>query len=129
MEGLDPNTQYVYRLWHRPMDANAYQSSDPFAFHTQRAPGTPFTFVVQADPHLDVQSIPELYETTLSNELADMPDFVIDLGDTFMSDKVRPKTYEAIEQRYRVQRSFFSLLCHSAPLFLALGNHDGEAGR
>ena len=129
IEGLDPNTQYVYRLWQRPMDANAYQSSDPFAFHTQRTAGTSFTFVVQADSHLDEQSIPELYETTLSNELADMPDFVIDLGDTFMSDKVRPKTYEAIEQRYRVQRSYFSLLRHSAPLFLVLGNHDGEAGR
>jgi len=128
MEGLYPNTQYFYRLWQRPMDANTYQSTNLFAFHTQRTAGTPFTFVVQADSHLDEQSIPELYKTTLSNELVDMPDFVIDLGDTFMSDKVRPKTYEAIEQRYRVQRSYFSLLCHSVPLFLALGNHDGEAG-
>jgi len=128
IEGLDPNTQYFYRLWQCPMEANTYHPSDLFTFHTQRAAGTPFTFVVQADSHLDEQSIPELYEITLSNELADMPDFVIDLGDTFMSDKVRPKTYEAIELRYRLQRSYFSLLCHSVPLFLDLGNHDGEAG-
>jgi phosphodiesterase/alkaline phosphatase D-like protein len=86
LQGLDPNTQYVYRLWQRPTSASAYQSSGLFAFHTQRTAGTPFTFIVQADSHLDEQSIPELYETTLSNELADMPDFVIDLGDTFMSD-------------------------------------------
>jgi len=128
IEALDPNTQYFYRLWKRPTDSNDFQSGDTFTFHTHRSSGTPFTFVVQADSHLDEQSVPELYETTLANELDDMPDFVVDLGDTFMSDKVSPKTYEVIEQRYRVQRSFFSLLCHSAPLFLVLGNHDGEAG-
>jgi len=128
MEDLDPNTQYFYRLWHRPADLNDFQSGDTYTFHTQRSSGTPFTFVVQADSHLDEQSVPELYETTLANELDDMPDFIVDLGDTFMSDKVRPETYEAIEQRYRVQRSFFSLLCHSVPLFLVLGNHDGETG-
>ncbi len=128
IEDLDPNTQYVYRLWQRPMDSSVFQPSDLFNFHTQRITGTPFTFVVQADSHLDEQSVPELYETTLANELNDMPDFIVDLGDTFMSDKVRPETYEAVEQRYRVQRSFFSLLCHSVPLFLVLGNHDGEAG-
>jgi len=125
---LDPNTQYYYRLWHRPADSNIYRSTDLQAFHTQRAGGTTFSFVVQADSHLDEQSIPELYTITLSNELLEIPDFVIDLGDTFMSDKVRPMTYETVEERYRLQRSFFSLLCHSAPLFLVLGNHDGEGG-
>ena len=128
VEDLDPNTQYFYRLWQRPTDLNDFRSGDTFTFHTQRSAGTPFTFVVQADSHLDEQSVPELYETTLANELDDAPDFIVDLGDTFMSDKVRPETYEAIEQRYRVQRSFFSLPCHSAPLFLVLGNHDGETG-
>ena len=128
MEDLDPNTQYFYRLWQRPTDLNDFQSGDTFTFRTQPSAGTPFTFVVQADSHLDEQSVPELYETTLANELDDTPDFVIDLGDTFMSDKVRPSTYEAIEKRYLVQRSYFSLLCHSVPLFLVLGNHDGEAG-
>jgi len=128
MESLDSNTQYFYRLWQRPTDSNDFQSGDTFTFHTQRSSGAPFTFVVQADSHLDEQSVPELYKTTLANELDDMPDFIVDLGDTFMSDKVRPGTYEAIEQRYHVQRSFFSLLCHSVPLFLVLGNHDGETG-
>ena len=126
VDGLDPNTQYFYRLWQRPTDLNDFQAGDTFTFHTQRKAGTPFTFVVQADSHLDEQSVPELYETTLANELDDAPDFIVDLGDTFMSDKVRPETYEAIEQRYRLQRSFFSLLCHSVPLFLVLGNHDGD---
>jgi hypothetical protein len=128
LNNLDPDTQYFYRLWQHTKDFNDYHSSNAFTFHTQRSAGTPFTFVVQADSHLDEQSIPELYEITLANELSNMPDFVIDLGDTFMSDKVHPETYVALEQRYLLQRSFFSLLCHSVPLFLVLGNHDGEAG-
>lgn len=128
VEGLDPNTPYYYCIWKGPVDANACEPAGLFSFHTQRPPGTPFTFVVQADPHLDEQSIPELYERTLINESADNPDFVIDLGDTPMSDKVRPKVYELIEKRYLVQQSYFSLLCHSVPLFLVLGNHDAEAG-
>ena len=128
MKDLDPNTQYSYRLWQCPPDSNDFQMSYSGSFHTQRSIGTPFTFVVQADSHLDEQSVPELYKITLTNELSDKPDFIIDLGDTFMSDKVHPDTYEAIEKRYRVQRSFFSLLCHSVPLYLVLGNHDGEAG-
>ncbi len=35
MEGLDPNTQYFYRLWQRPTDLNDFQSSDTFTFCTQ----------------------------------------------------------------------------------------------
>ena len=128
MEGLDPNAQYFYRLWQRPTDLQDFQLDGTFTFHTQRSAGIPFTFVVQADSHLDEQSVPELYETTLANELNDKTDFIIDLGDTFMSDKVHPETYEAIERRYRLPRSYFSLLCHSVPLFLVLGNHDGEVG-
>jgi len=128
LKDLEPNTKYFYRLWQYNVDSNDFQPSDFFTFHTQRSAGTTFTFVIQADSHLDEQSIPELYEITLANELSDISDFIIDLGDTFMSDKVRPKTYEAVEQRYLLQRSFFSLLCHSVPLFLVLGNHDGEAG-
>jgi len=128
VEGLNPNTRYYYCIWKGLVDANACEPGGLFSFHTQRPPGTPFTFVVQADPHLDEQSIPELYERTLINESADDPDFVIDLGDTPMSDKVRPKIYELIEKRYLVQQSYFSLLCHSVPLFLVLGNHDAEAG-
>jgi len=128
LKDLEPNTKYFYRLWQGNIGSNDFQSSDFFTFHTQRSVGTPFTFVVQADSHLDEQSIPELYEITLANELSDIPDFIIDLGDTFMSDKVRPETYVALEQRYLLQRSFFSLSCHSVPLFLVLGNHDGEVG-
>ena len=32
------------------------------------------------------------------------------------------------DKQYLAQRHYFSRLCHSAPLFFVLGNHDGEFG-
>lgn len=59
----------------------------------------------------------------------DNPDFHIDLGDTFMSEKLpAPIDYNAVVQGHLQQRSYFGLLCHSVPLFLVLGNHEGELG-
>lgn len=58
-------------------------------FHTQRPAGSTFTFVVQADPHLDAMSDTALYRRCLQNQLADAPDFLVDLGDIFMSDKMK----------------------------------------
>ena len=57
------------------------------SFHTQRKPGSPFTFTVQADSHMDQGTQPTIYERTLANMSADRPDLFIDLGDTFMTDK------------------------------------------
>ncbi|MFC1760988.1 metallophosphoesterase [Planctomycetota bacterium] len=128
MSELKPATAYVYRVWRSVGATNDFISSDLFRFRTQQRPGNSFTFVVQADSHLDEQSVPELYEITLANALADAPYFIIDLGDTFMTDKLPEKNHDNIRKRYLLQRSYFSLLCHSCPLYLVLGNHDGETG-
>ncbi|MBK6791103.1 MAG: metallophosphoesterase [Anaerolineales bacterium] len=61
---------------------------------------------------------------TLANQRADNPDFVIDMGDTFMTDKYKPYT-DAFPQ-YLAQRYLLGQLADTAPLFLVLGNHDGE---
>ena len=44
-----------------------------------------------------------------------------------MTDKYG-RNYRDAEAQYDAQRYYFGRLCHSAPLFLTLGNHDGEAG-
>ena len=80
------------------------------------------------------------------------PDFFIDLGDTFMLEKVSGKndyygygftnypfdgpdidgngdgfTYNDVDLTYGyVRNEFFSLASHSVPLFLVTGNHDSE---
>jgi phosphatidylethanolamine-binding protein (PEBP) family uncharacterized protein len=96
-------------------------------FRTRVPAGTPFTFVVQADSHLDQGVTPAVYERTLANMRAATPDFLIDLGDTFMTDK-RGKDFERSASQYDAQRYYFGLACDVAPLLMVLGNHDGEKG-
>ncbi len=94
------------------------------SFRTARRPGEPFTFTAQADSHLDGSCIPELYRTMLANIASENPDFNIDLGDTFMTGK-HPSRESAAKQ-YLAQRYYFGLIGNHVPLFLVLGNHDGE---
>jgi predicted phosphodiesterase len=127
LESLQPDTRYFYRLRHRPAGASDFAAGADGTFHTQRGRGSSFTFAVQADSHLDENANPDVYKITLTNALAGKPDFYIDLGDTFMTDKRRGDFRDAFPQ-YLAQRYYFGILCHSAPLFLVLGNHDGEGG-
>jgi hypothetical protein len=113
LSNLTADTEYVYSI-------NGVEN----AFHTARASGDTFTFTIQADSHLDSNTNPQVYAQTLANQRADQPDFFIDLGDTFMTEKYKPYT-NAVPQ-YLAQRYLMGQLADSAPLFLALGNHDGE---
>ncbi|HQE83174.1 MAG TPA: metallophosphoesterase [Candidatus Hydrogenedentes bacterium] len=128
LDELTPGTQHYYQLYLRRAGTDAFVPDETCTFHTQRTPGTSFTFTVQADSHLDSPESPELYARALRSALGDAPDFHIDLGDTFMTDK-RKQDYQAALPQYLAQRYYFGLLCHSAPLFLVLGNHDGEFGQ
>ncbi len=114
LSNLQPSTEYFYSI----------NGGSENTFHTARAAGSTFTFTIQADSHLDSNTNAEVYLQTLANQRADHPDFVIDLGDTFMTEKYKPYT-DALPQ-YLAQRYFFGQLADTAPLFLVLGNHDGE---
>jgi predicted phosphodiesterase len=125
---LKPDCQYYYCLAVKETGKDNFTTTQPYRFHTKRSEGSDFCFVVQADSHLDEQSSVELYRKTLVNELSDRPDFMIDLGDTSMVDKLHDKTAANIEKRFLMQRGFFSTISHSVPLFWVKGNHDGLAG-
>jgi hypothetical protein len=58
----------------------------------------------------------------------DSTDFLVDLGDTWMTDKYRANYKDSYKQ-YLAQRYYFGSLCKSAALFATLGNHDGESGQ
>jgi hypothetical protein len=107
-------------------ESGTEQSTDEYTFYTQRQPGSSFVFTVTSDSHLDENTSGDVYLRTLANALNDSPDFHFELGDTFMTGKyVRP---ELSEPQYLAQRYYLGSLCHSASLFFALGNHDGESG-
>ncbi len=127
LDGLQPDTPYPYRFHYRRPGAAGFEESAVHSFHTRRKPGSTFTFAVQADSHLDENTDTSVYRQTLENIVAAKPDFLVDLGDTFMTDKHRPDFRDAFRQ-YVAQRYYFGLPGPSVPLFLVLGNHDGEDG-
>jgi len=130
--GLTPNTKYYYRVQCRHYGTGAYAPRPEYTFHTQRPIGSSFTFDIQADPHMDTSSDAGLYARCLQNQLEDQPDFMIDLGDVLMTDKLKNAAgiipYDTIPYRCDLMRSFYEQTCHSVPLFMTLGNHEGEAG-
>ena len=124
ISGLAPNTAYSYALLDASTKKRLLPADGNGSFHTARAPGSAFTFTVQADAHLDGSCSAELYKRTLLNVLAEAPDFHIDLGDTFMTEKHASR--ESAAKQYAAQRYYFGLIGYRVPLFLVLGNHDGE---
>jgi hypothetical protein len=126
LNGLKPDTQYYYRMAHRSADGQPYQEGPEYKFHTARKTGDSFVFAVQSDAHFDINSS-ELYKITAKNILNSSPDFLIDVGDKFMTTGYA-KSYNALWQRYQKPRQMLSLAGDSAPVFLANGNHDGENG-
>jgi predicted phosphodiesterase len=123
---LKPDSRYLYHLCYKIKDQSDYLRSSEYYFQTQRIYDEPFSFTITADSHLDQNTDVSTYKATLTNAQSDSADFHIDLGDTFMTDKYRENYKDALSQ-YIAQRYYFGLLCNSSPLFLVLGNHDGES--
>ena len=141
LTGLSPNTQYYYKV-NLLSGATVIAQSSENRFVTARPKGTAFSFVIQSDSHMDYLSDPDLFKNTLNNMLADSPDFLIDLGDTFMTEKyvipldaINSKSpfnpaanLPDVISRYKFELPYYSRVAKSAPLFLVNGNHDAELG-
>lgn len=124
IDKLKPDTSCSYQLTCKLAGGDAVRD-EVRGFHTQRAPGSKFTFTMQADSHLDTNTDVNVYQQTLANMRADKPDFMIDLGDTTMVDKFG-SFYTRSESQFRAQRYYLGQIAHSVPVMLTLGNHDGE---
>lgn len=136
LDGLLPDLRYHYRLMFEP-DGGTPGAGPEASFHTARPAGRAFTFTLQSDSHLDENADLPTYQRTLANVLADAPDFHVDLGDTFMTEKralplsaTSPPAASAAEvnRRYAYEHAQFGRMAHSVPLFLVNGNHEGELG-
>lgn len=129
MTGLTGNALYYYRTRYRSKGStSAFLSGQEHNFQTPRPAEITFSFAIEADPHLDSNSLPDAYSLTLQNILAAKPDFMFDLGDTFMSEKEPTKNQSTVTARHVLFRPYFGSVCHSVPLYLILGNHEGEVG-
>jgi hypothetical protein len=125
---LLPDTRYFYRVRYRAVGATEFSSRIEHTFRTACPRGRAFSFAIEADPHLDTSTNSDLYRRTLANILASSPDFLVDLGDTFMSDKLPVKSPQTVLARLLLLRSFYDMLEGAVPLLLVLGNHEGELG-
>lgn len=130
MQGLLPDTPYFYRLRHRTSAAGAFAASPEYRFRTQRAPGSSFRFVVEADEHLyDKKGVRSLYQIALHNQALDSADFMLSLGDTFGDDHTPDETTSAdMDLLHKDYLQYLGAVCHSMPFYFCLGNHEGESG-
>ena len=130
LDGLKANTRYYYQVgWQA--DGKEPVLLDEASFHTARATGETYQFVIQSDSHLKNKADEDLYAQSMANMAALQPDFIFDLGDAFINDlnsKGKAAPYETIAENYRAQLPYFSIAAKSAPLFLTIGNHEGEYG-
>ena len=126
--GLDKDSQYYYRICHRTAGETGFSAGAEGSFHTQRATGESFVFTIDSDPHFDSNADSEKLALTFQNILNEHPDFNIDLGDTFMSEKLALQSYAQVANNYANKRDYFGIFGSSVPLYLAIGNHDGESG-
>ncbi len=127
INSLSPNTRYYYRNNFKLLGSLEFAKGPEHSFFTQRASDATFTFDLQADPHMDANSDPSVYNRTLQAEAYDRPDFIIDLGDTFMTEKFAANQ-EQVDRRYIETRAFLDIPGGSSPVFLVNGNHEGEFG-
>jgi hypothetical protein len=127
ISGLMADTKYYYRMQYSTDGGSTWTARPEYSFHTQRAAGDTFTFTVTSDSHVNIMlgSATE-WTKTMNNVAADHPDFEIDLGDTFAMDGVT--SVATAETNYKYQYQFFNLVSASAPIFLAVGNHEQQEG-
>ena len=124
LQGLAPDAAYQYRIVDADTGAQILPETGRGRFRTCRKPGSTFTFVMQADSHLDSNSSTSVYRSSLANQAADKPDFLIDLGDTFMTGKHPGR--ESAAKQYVAQHYYLGQVGQNAPVFFTIGNHDGE---
>jgi hypothetical protein len=130
LDGLSPDTRYFYRMRYRVLASGDSFLAPGRTFQTQRVSGERYTFDVEADPHMlpNQGDTAAAFELTLSTLAADKPDFLIDLGDNFMFDKWRTPSPDTVLKRVLLYRQWWGEVCHSMPLFIVMGNHEGEQG-
>ncbi len=129
---LAANRRYFYRVRYRAPGEAEFRARGERSFQTARPRGAPFTFTITADPHLDEVTSQALFTTAMKSIGADNPDFHVDLGDIFMSDKMATIlpglaiNYGLIEFRAVTLRNNFAEFGHSVPFMFTLGNHEAE---
>lgn len=131
MDNLSANKAYYYRLYFQTEERSQFCNTAEYRFQTPRNEGETYNFVIQSDSHLLNKADKDLYGQSMDNMANLNPDFMFDLGDTFLNDQTADPnslSYDTVVQTYQQQLPYFDQVTRTAPLFLASGNHEGEIG-
>lgn len=140
ISGLQPDTKYYYRMGHRAVGGTTWTYRTEHSFYTQRAPGSTFSFTITSDGHVNILlGSDSQWQTTLTNVATDvtngLSDFHIDLGDSIAMDdgsttggSVTSLSEARTEYLNARSATRFGRFSHSAPLFMAAGNHEQTEG-
>jgi phosphodiesterase/alkaline phosphatase D-like protein len=123
--GLNPDTKYYYQMVY---DADGSvtdgdsETKTEHSFHTARAAGSTFSFAVTSDGHAANT------QNAFTRILNELPDFGLDLGDTFMLDNATSQS--AVNNAYLAVRAsnHMGIAGVSVPIFSTPGNHEQEEG-
>ena len=126
VEGLKADSKIYFRLRYLLGTKTTFSALTQGIVTTLKT-SSDFVFGVQADPHMDENSSAEVYTQTLEQVVKASPAFYMDLGDIFMTDKLPNKSEANIRERFELMKSFYDKL-NGIPLYITLGNHDGELG-
>ena len=126
VEGLKADSKIYFRLRYLLGTKTTFSALTQGTVTTLKTSGD-FVFGVQADPHMDENSSAEVYTQTLEQVVKASPAFYMDLGDIFMTDKLPNKSEANIRARFELMKGFYDKL-NGIPLYITLGNHDGELG-
>jgi hypothetical protein len=160
IDGLNGDAEYFYRVRFKSNTSQIeqdYANTPEYSFNTAKSPGATFSFAVEADPHLGARTRFEkwcgngcdreaasdkIYARTVENMLVYDPDFLVDLGDFFMTSQNIGNALFPIQERTRgvpiteaevlddvlYVRSLFTQGGPSIPIMLVQGNHEAEDG-
>ena len=126
VDGLKSETLVFYRLRYALGTKTIFSALTQSSLTTTKA-SSDYVYAVQADPHMDENSTAEVYTQTLEQIVKASPAFLMDLGDIFMTDKLPNKNEANIRARFELMKGFYDKL-NGLPLYITLGNHDGELG-
>jgi len=150
VKGLSPGRRYLYRVSVAGDGGTAGRLGDPLyegSAATAAAPGTPFSFALIADPHIEPRDPVPPGTTVINDGYGDMeatllavsgavaaanPDFLIDLGDmldyhVFGFNAPPPDAGWARLGYLNYRRLLGDTVGHAAH-FPVIGNWDGESG-
>ena len=126
IDGLKSEAAVYYRVRYLLGTKTIFSALTASSIATTKA-SSDYVFAVQADPHMDENSSADVYNQTLEQVVKASPAFFMDLGDIFMTDKLPDKSEANIRARYELMKGFYDKL-QGIPLYITLGNHDGELG-